>query len=1121
MLGQSEFLRRTGPGSVAKRLISGALRRGLLFAGTLVALPLTLEATSISGRVFDPSTSLYLQGVEVTLEEEQRSVYSEESGRFRISGLEPGRYTLVTNASGYAPVERSVTVPEGDSAVEVVIRMRTDTEIFELEEFEVVGAVSATVKAQNIERSADDLREVVASDIFGQFVDRNPAEALQRVAGVTVEDDQGEGAFVIIRGASPDLSNVQLDGVEVATPQPDGRRVNLNIITVDQLERIEVSKTWLPSQKGNTIGGTVNLVTRSALDRGKRFASAEIAYTDYSIADDESYRGQVTFGDTIDKEDWEWLGDMAIGLQISASQSEDNRGSETLSFGWEVDASYPFGGNPLYGYTIVNNRWRDYEIKRERFAVSSKIEFRLSDRHEFYFSASFNEFDDDEIQRFFSRSASTGNDFSWDGIFGEFLTEESALALGYDLEDPAVRERLAAQPTSATRRFRFDEVLQLGDLSYDEETNQFTLGAWDGDFSRNFDNRITLDELLTYQVGGRHSFFDGIEVEWKLYESIAEREAESLELGLNLDGGGRVFTISGDGLPRIDPEQFTNTTLNPTQYGISEPSSGSSGQNTLFENDFLFSEDERSGASLDVSFPFEAFGLSWETGLGAALDRREKTFRRDFDTRQIQTGAFDDRFLNNRIRLSDDFLFGGESDAFVDNFGDFFQFGPTLNIEGVRDFVADPASFGVTVAEEVEPEILSNEFFNRVVDNYVSTEDITGLYWQQSVSWNKWKVIFGLRWEETENTFTNLSIRTRDPETGNFIRPSFWRFFDEEVFSQQITSERKYDNWMPALNVRRDIGDDMVVRASISQTIARPRFDQIDAREIPSLRGSNFGTTLRVSNFEDIDPMESTNYDVSLEKYFQPIGNVSLALFYKDLDGPIYNERRRDVGPDEETREYAFRYDSRNATKTGPEDEELINSSPWTLNKTTNAGDAELYGFEFAFSRRLDDLLPDALRGFSIEGNYAAFESEVELLAEERINPKLRTGEVIEADPTVPLFKQPDKTANLSLLFERWGIFARISYNLRGKYLEQVFTGDDVGALLRFEDSPAAFDRYVDETERWDFTLRYNATDWLQVFFEAVNFTNEPQVEYLGNTSRPRSIRYTEAIYTIGVKVAL
>lgn len=1095
--------------------------RWLLGSALAFGFAAEMYAGSIRGRVYDVANAIYIQGAEVAVVGEERSVFSEDQGRFSISGLEPGSYTLQVNTVGFPPIQRSVTVREQGEVVNLVFELRLDEDVIDLEEFEVVGSTSATIKALNIERSANDLREVVASDVFGQFVDRNPAEALQRVAGVAVEDDQGEGAFVIIRGASPDLSNVQLDGIEVATPQPDGRRVNLNIITVDQLERIEVSKTWLPSQKGNTIGGTVNLVTRSALDRGAMFASTEFAYTNYSIADDESYRGQVTFGDTIDSDDWEWLGDMAIGIQISASYSEDNRGSETVSFGWELDAGYPFGGDPLYGYTIVNNRWRDYSILRERQAISSKIEFRLNENHEFFISGSYNQFDDDEVQQFFSRSASTGNDFNWDGLNGEFLTESAALELGYDLNDPEIIARLGAPTTSTLRRFRFDEVIQLGDLSYDPESSQFTFGSWVGNFSRNFDNEITSDELFTYQIGGSHTFFSDLKLEWKVYRSDADRETDRLTF--NFGGpGGRVNTVTGGELPQIDPSEFTEVSLNADLYERFEPSSGSSGQSTIWDNSFTFSEDERTGFSVDAEMPFQLFGLSLITQVGVTHDQREKIFRREFATSQIASGAFDDDlYPGNRLRLSDEIFYGGESDGFVDNFGDFFRFGPTLNVDGFLQVVDDPAAFGITLADEVEAGVLSDQFFDRLVDDYESTEDILGIYWQQTVQWRRWSFIFGFRWEETQNSFTNLTILTRNPETGQFIRPSFWRFLDESDYSTVVTSERTYDNFLPAFHVRRDIGDSMIFRGSVTQTIARPRFDQVDAREIPSLSGGAFGSTLQVSNFDSIRPMESINYDLSFEKYFDPIGKIEVAVFYKDLDGPLYNERRIAVGPDDETREYAFRYDSRNANRTGPDDPTLINSSPWTFNKVTNAGDAELYGFEFSFSTRLDTYLPEALRGFSFEGNFAIFESEVELLAEERVAPRDSRGEIIEVDPTVPLFRQPDRTANLSWIFERGGFFARVSYNFRGSYLTNVFTGDDVGQLLRFEDSPAALDTYIDDTERWDFTLRYNATRSVQLFVEILNFTNEPQLTYLGEPERPSSLRYTEAVYTFGVKIAL
>ncbi len=1100
------------------KIKKSCIQKGLILHGLLLftsAHFAFLNAATINGRIYDALNNIYLQGIEITINETGQSTYTTSGGNFRFTNLESGSYTLVTSSSGYESVSQSVQVNVGESVSTTIFINTERDDVVELDAFVVSGTTSATVKALNLERSAADLRDVISSDAFGQFVDRNPAEALQRVAGVTVEDDQGEGTFVIIRGASPELSNIQLDGVELATPQPDGRRVNLNIITVDQLERIEVSKTWLPSQKGNTIGGTVNLVTRSALDRGERYLSLEGAYTQYDISDDASYRSNVTFGDTFDSEDWEGFGDLAIGFQVSVNYSEDNRGAETLGFNWNTDAAYPFGGDPLFGYTLVQNQWRDFSITREREGVSSKLEFGFNENHMVSFSVSYNKFNDDEVNRFFSRSANVGNDFNWDG--DEFLTTANATELGYSLSDPEIIARLAAPPTSTTRRLTFDESINLGQLSYDPETNQFTFGSWTSDFDRNFRSEITEDELLTYQASGEHVFFETWEVEWNAYSTTAERNSEALFF--SFDGqGGIINSVTGDGLPRIDPTEFTEVSLNPELYVISEPSG--SGRVELFDETFTFSEDERTGFKLDIKKEFEWLDAFWTTQFGGTIDTREKVNSARDQSTQVAANAFDDNlYRDNRIRLSDETFFGGNSDSFVDNFGDFFNFGPTLSIDGLRSFAANPGNFGVTVSPDVNANTASSQFFDSIVDSYSLTEDITAFYFQQTLEIGKWSFIFGARWEETDLSFTSRNILTRDPAGKfRFVRPSFWRFLELDEFSVETTNERKYDHFLPAFHLRRDIGTNTVLRASATKTIARPQFTQLNGAEVPTLIGSSgYGTSARLPNFDTIDPMESINYDISIEHYFEPVGVVSFALFHKDLTGPIYLESRRNVGPDDETRAFAFRYDSRNANREGVDDPTLLNSSPWNFSQWTNAGDAELQGFEIAFSRRLDDLLPDVLTGFSIDANYAVFDSEVELLAQERTNPTFGDEE-LEPDAIVPLFRQPDRTANFSLIWEGWDIFARISYNLRGEYLNAVSTDDDIIDIIRFGGALSDDDVYLADQERWDFTLRYNPWENVQLFLEIINFTNEPQEVFLGDEDRLSSIRYTNPVYTFGVK---
>ncbi|MYL01673.1 MAG: TonB-dependent receptor plug domain-containing protein [Gammaproteobacteria bacterium] len=116
-------------------------------------------------------------------------------------------------------------------------------------------------------RSADNLISVVTSDSIGQFPDENVSEALQRINGVFVERDQGEGRFVGVRGIDPQLNVASINGLNVPAPESDRRNVALDVIPSDLVESLEVTKTLTPDQDGDAIGGTINIKSLSAFDR--------------------------------------------------------------------------------------------------------------------------------------------------------------------------------------------------------------------------------------------------------------------------------------------------------------------------------------------------------------------------------------------------------------------------------------------------------------------------------------------------------------------------------------------------------------------------------------------------------------------------------------------------------------------------------------------------------------------------------------------------------------------------------------------------------------------------------------------------------------------------------------
>jgi TonB-dependent receptor len=128
------------------------------------------------------------------------------------------------------------------------------------------------------------IKNVVSADQIGRFPDPNAAEAIQRIQGVTLERDQGEGRFVIIRGTEPRLTSVTINGERIAAPEGDIRFVATDVIPADLLQAIEVTKALTPDMEADAIGDSVNLITKSAPQRTRYSLTAGTGYN--NISDD-------------------------------------------------------------------------------------------------------------------------------------------------------------------------------------------------------------------------------------------------------------------------------------------------------------------------------------------------------------------------------------------------------------------------------------------------------------------------------------------------------------------------------------------------------------------------------------------------------------------------------------------------------------------------------------------------------------------------------------------------------------------------------------------------------------------------------------------------------------------
>lgn len=245
----------------------------------LLGFSASLDAASLDGIVRDAMSGSALEGASVKIPALNLTTTTNRRGYFEFDGIEPGNYAVQINYLGAQAKTVKATVSEDESNM---LELGMQLSVYDLTDFSVNSYQSATARALNMQRSSENLKNIVASDQFGQFADTNAAEALNRLPGVSVERDQGEGRYVVIRGIDPNLNSVALDGVALASPDDSERATLLDTVPIEVLNTLEVTKAVTPDQPGDAIGGYVNLRSPSAFDYDKRTAriSGAMLYSD-------------------------------------------------------------------------------------------------------------------------------------------------------------------------------------------------------------------------------------------------------------------------------------------------------------------------------------------------------------------------------------------------------------------------------------------------------------------------------------------------------------------------------------------------------------------------------------------------------------------------------------------------------------------------------------------------------------------------------------------------------------------------------------------------------------------------------------------------------------------------
>lgn len=869
---------------------SGMFRKALshIVAGLcLMALSPLSFAQIVTGEVTDANNTIVFQGAEVSITELQRSVTTDDRGQFRFTNIPAGAYTLLVSYVGAPDTAMPITVTADGLAIGSITIGSSDGS---LEEVIVYGQAAALAGALSQERSADNLVSVLDTDAMGQFPDQNVAESLRRLSGVTVENDQGEGRYVVIRGMDPDLNATSVNGMRAAAAEPR-RAMQLDVIPSDVLDGLEVHKTLSADMDGDAIGGSINVKTLSAFSRKGAYmkARAEGSYNELA----ESWNPKVSFA----------------GSNVFELESGRRLGVAG-AISWN-DRDLIIDNNELDDWEVADNgndfteefQPRLYSVGRERIGGVLNLDLDVSDETRLYAYTLYSKFKDTEL-----RNRTT---FALDGLDEATVTASSADYSEVEIE------------RDTKGRFLRGQIAESLTIALGSETQ---LDDWLIETRLGFSN-------------GRERTPDQVSGTW-----VAEFESGDG----NIAAGMPVLTLdrSNRQLPVVQSD-FMSVLNDASLYELDE-----------LENFAEENEDTQTSFAVDLTRAYDGGSLKF----GAQVRFREK---KTDERAEIYSGD-GTWFL---------------SDAILANGGDARSFPTDLN--PVPDNLIERSILAGGTGLEFEA--LDSQIDSNVAD-FVYDEDVYSAYFMNTWESATTTVNVGFRVEHTElDNRGNIVDIIEEDANGPGDPP-------EDIASvTAISSKGSYTDILPSANIRFEMREDVVVRASAFRAVVRPRVEEVALRaEIEDGEGA-------IGN-PDLDPFRAWNLDASIAYYPTDLSVISAGVFYKRIEDFIFVQVIDD---------YVF------LDRTLDEAEVALNGETATA-----------LGFEFNYQQHFGFLSPP-FDGLILGVNYTFVDAEAD------------TGE-----RKVDMPKQSANIANVLIGYEKNGFDFRIAMKYRDRYIDELVDPD-------------------------------------------------------------------------------
>lgn len=564
--------------------------------------------------------------------------------------------------------------------------------------------------------------------------------------------------------------------------------------------------------------------------------------------------------------------------------------------------------------------------------------------------------------------------------------------------------------TDAETRQRNIIPLGEGDIAgYDGDSWLVENVAAD-DFSRRLRYRTKEEDTFTVSAGGMnrvgHARFD-----YQLgYTKARERVDDEVEMRLEYLGGEDMAIRVGPGsIPSFD---------------VIDPAGGDAWRrNAGYGFDRLIVapkqvDDEAVSAKFDFTWTGEA--ATWKAGLlGRWRDRDvnvdEAEYRRGPDIDPSDWTAAWPSFRHG-------------------------VFGEGLSSSAMRDWLrANRDAFSARPQDVAENTMVS------LVEDYTASEDVLAAYLMATVDVGRLRATAGARVERTRFQATGWSVDLDQ---------------DGVLATSPSSASSSYTSVLPGLHLRYDTDGDWVLRGAVTKTIARPGFGDISPRASINRddREAELGNP-------QLDPYESTNIDLSFERYIGKSGLFSIGVFHKSIDGYIVDT-----------------WTDRHPAFPG-----------YNVGQPVNGEDAKVLGVELNWQRKLD-FLPGAWSGLLVG------------LSGTWLDTEFTTGTEGRAGETFALPLSSERLYSAHLGWENDRVSARLAAVYRSEYLDEI--GDD-----------SRYDLWVAPNTQLDFNLDYRVGGNWSLYVEASNLLDEPLELYQGSRANTLQNELYGRSYALGLKL--